>query len=62
MMDSLKLVETGEKRYQPDPHFKYKNDPQYILDQQYLASLVGTVAVGLPFVMLFAVFVVHNCF
>ena len=62
MMEGLKLFEIGEKRYQPNSQFKYKNDRQYVLDQQRLAALVGTVAIGLPFIMLFAVFVVGNCF
>lgn len=56
MKNTLTLFETDADRFQPDTDFKYSTDPekerQYVLDQQFLAFLVGTVALGLPFAML----------
>ena len=56
MKNSLPLFETDADRFQPDMDFKYSSDPegeqQYVLDQQFLAFLVGAVALGLPFAML----------
>lgn len=46
------LFETGDERFQPDSDFKYSDNPQYVLDQQFLAFLVGSVALGLPVAML----------
>ena len=45
------IFETGLDRFQPDEKYMSAN---YLLDQQFLALIVGMVALGLPFVMLAA--------
>ncbi len=57
----LKTFETGAERFQPDSNYTFKYNPQYTLDQQFLAFLVGCVALGLPVVMLLGAPVVR-CF
>lgn len=49
MLSGFLRFEPENVRYQPDGAFKYANNPQYELDQRFLASLVGFVAIGLPF-------------
>lgn len=61
MTDGFMPFEFGPKRYQPDPGFCYAEPRDYVLDQQVLARLVGTVALGLPFVMLLGA-AVATCF
>ena len=43
----------GPDRYQPDLEFCYKNRSDYVISQQFLAALVGTVALLLPIVLYF---------
>ncbi len=44
-------LEIGAQRYQADAAYPYARDPQLRFDQRRLASLVGYVAFGLPFVL-----------
>ena len=55
------LSEFGPKRFQPEPGYRYARVEDYVLDQQVLARFVGTVALGLPFVMLLGA-AVATCF
>ena len=55
------LSEFGPKRFQPEPGYRYARVENYVLDQQVLARFVGTVALGLPFVMLLGA-AVATCF
>ncbi|NIA71226.1 hypothetical protein HBA54_21740 [Pelagibius litoralis] len=55
------LFETGAGRFQPDPDYNYASDQRYVLDQQFLAFVVGSVALGLPIAMLIGV-VTGTCF
>lgn len=52
MKHFLDVFEAGESRFQPDPTYGYENNRQYVIDQRFLAALVGTIAIGLPLVML----------
>ena len=54
MMQSL--FESGSERYQPDQKHTFNENPDYTLNQQRLASLVGLAAIGLPVILLAATF------
>ncbi|MDJ0943581.1 MAG: hypothetical protein QNJ30_08955 [Kiloniellales bacterium] len=59
--DLVNVLQMDPGRFQPDPAFAYRSVRDYVLDQQFLALLVGAVALGLPFAMLFGV-LVGTCF
>ena len=45
------LIGPDTKRFQPDPEYRRERALRFVLDQQRLASWVGSVAFGLPVVM-----------
>lgn len=46
-----RFFEPPSVRFQPDRVFSYNDNPNYYLDQRFLASLVGVTAVALPIVL-----------
>ena len=52
MQAIFREFQTGENRYQDDPVHTYRNNPAYKINQRILASVVGAIAVLLPFVLM----------
>ncbi len=51
MDTKLGLFQAGRDRYQPDLEFSYRDRHDYVISQQFLAALVGAVALLLPIVL-----------
>ncbi|MGB7286492.1 MAG: hypothetical protein WBC71_06130, partial [Salaquimonas sp.] len=61
MMKMPELIETGEKRYQPDHDFTYGFNPDYLINQQRLALAIGTTAILLPTVLFLSTIFTEIC-
>lgn len=53
--------EFDRNRYAPDNRFSRDGEPEYIIHQQFFASIIGVAAIGLPVVML-ASAAIQRCF
>ena len=62
MQAILKEFQTGEDRYQDDPVHTYANNPAYKINQRILASIVGAIAILLPFVLMAGFAFFGTCF
>ncbi|MCO5133055.1 MAG: hypothetical protein M9908_01655 [Phyllobacteriaceae bacterium] len=62
MQAIFREFQTGENRYQDDPVHTYRNNPAYKINQRILASVVGAIAVLLPFVLMAGFAFFGTCF
>lgn len=54
--------QTGAGRYRDDPVHTYRNNPAYKINQRILASIVGAIAILLPFVLMAGFAFFDACF